>query len=107
MTLRTYQQISAAGLTPALIAPTTSDTVAPDDRLHLEVRTGATGTTVTVVTPGSGPAGQPEADLVRVIAANAEAKIGPLTQAFADPATNLITVNYSSVATVTHGFFRV
>lgn len=107
MTLRTVQQVTAAGLTPTLIAPTVSDTVAPDDRMWLEVVTGGTGTTVTIITPGTGPAGQPEADLTRVIGTSTSAKIGPLTQAFADPTTNLITVNYSSVATVTHGFFRV
>lgn len=108
MTLRTAQQVGAnPGITPSFIAPTTSDTVEPNDRMFLVVKTAGTGTTVSVPTPGKGPAGFAEADLSEVLGATAERWIGPLTQAFADPSTNLVTVNYTSVATVTHGFFKV
>lgn len=107
MALRTFQQINAnPGLTPAYIAPASSDTVAPDDRLYLHVKTAGTGTTVTIVTPGSGPAGFAEADATYTLGATAERIIGPLTAAFADATTGLITVNYSSLTTVTHAFFR-
>lgn len=108
MALRTAQQIGVApALVPAYTAPAASDTVAPDDRVFLHVKTAGTGTTVTIPTPST-YGGFAIADASYVLGTTAEQMIGPLTAAlFADPTTGLITVNYSSVTTVTHAFLRV
>lgn len=108
MTLRTAQQIGVnPALVPAYVAPTVSDTVLPDDRVFLHVKTAGTGTTVTIVTPTTGPGGFAVADASYVLGATAEQMIGPLTAAaFGDPTSGFVTVNYSSITTVTHAFFR-
>lgn len=100
MALITAQQILITGNLPTLATPSASDTVAPGDRTFLWVKTGGTGTTVTVVVPGT-TFGQANPDVPVVIGTSTERLIGPLVPALADPATGLVTVTYSSTATVT------
>lgn len=108
MALLTPQQISIAGLTPTFAAAAGGgDTVSPDDRTFLHVKTVGTGTTVTVVTPGT-VSGLAITDATKVISTNSEAMIGPLSAAlFADPTTGLVNVSYSATTAVTVAAIRI
>lgn len=105
MALMSQQAISSV-ITPSFAAPTTSDTITPDSGLILYVKNGATSSTVTVVIPGNQAySGAATTDLVATFSNSERAFFIPAY--LADPATGLITVTYSSVATVTAALFKV
>jgi hypothetical protein len=81
-------------------APNASDTMPPGSNLYYHIKTGATGTTVTVVVPGT-LYGTARPDIAVVISTNTDRIIGPLIGDVADPATGLVTITTSSQATCT------
>lgn len=80
------------------------DTFTPSDRAFLVVRTGGTGTTVTLTTPGKldFDAATNKPDLAIVIGTSSERWIGPLSPAYFDGG-----ITYSSVTTVTVGVYSI
>lgn len=106
MALMTPQVVSAAGTTPTFAAPTASDTITPDTGLILYVKNGATSSTVTVVVPGNQPySGAATTDLIQTFSNGERAFYIP--PGLQDPATGLITVTYSSTATVTVALLKI
>lgn len=104
------QQIVATGLTPAYTGSlSTSNTYQIDNGnqstfLHVK-NAGGSPTTVTVNTPGS-VSGLSIADLAVVVAAGAEAMIGPFPQStYAQAGTNDLNVTLSFITSVTLGAF--
>jgi hypothetical protein len=94
------------GTGPTLAAPTTSELVDASGPTLLMVAVGATATTITVVVPGTDQYGLTKPDVV----------IGPLTSvtrlirldaSMADPATGLVTVQFSQVAGVTASLVKL
>jgi hypothetical protein len=83
------QTIDRTGLAPVYGAVSASDTFAPGDRVFLHVKnTGGSADTITFITPGSATTG--------------DRMIGPFPGGyFADPTTNLVTVNHSATTGVT------
>jgi hypothetical protein len=96
--------VSKTGTVVAYQAATSGpgDTFVPNSRGVLLIKNGSGAPiTATVVIPGNTDWSQPQPDVAVVIAAGAEAAIGPFPQNAADPITGLITVTYTAVATVT------
>lgn len=108
MALLVPQQIGYSGTLPTLSAATTSDTVAPDDRVMLWYKsTQGTTEVITVVVPGS-LFGVARADITVTIAATTgEEMIGPMVPDLADPATGLITVTIADVTGITVAAVRI
>jgi len=106
MALLASQAVQITGPAITLSAPNASETVVPDDRSFYWIKTGATGTTVTVVVPGTTFA-QNNPDVAVVIGTSTERMIGPLVSGLADPATGLITITTSSQATCTAAVVRI
>ena len=108
MALLTAQQVAITGTSVTFSAAGASDTVAPDDRAYWHVKnTNAATRTATVVVPGT-LFGQALADVaVTVAATTGDVLIGPLVQALADPATNLITLTTSAQTNVTSAVVRI
>jgi hypothetical protein len=105
MALMSVQPVSSV-LNPTFSAPTTSDTIRYEDGLWLHVKNGATSSTVTVVVPGNQPySGSAKTDLVATFS-NGD-RIFYIDAEAVDNATGLVTVTYSSVATVTAGLFKI
>jgi hypothetical protein len=105
MALMSPQAISSV-ITPAFAAPTVSDTIAYTSGLILYVKNGATSSTVTVVVPGDQVySGTAKTDLVATFASSERAFF--ISPEAVDPATGLVTVTYSSVATVTAALLKV
>ncbi len=105
MALMSAQAISSV-ITPTFAAPTASDTITPDTGLILYVKNGATSSTVTVVVPGNQfYSGTATTDLVATFASSERAFYIP--KEIADPTTGLITVTYSSTATVTVALLKI
>jgi hypothetical protein len=78
------------------------DTLSPSGRACLHVRNGSAGAiTVTVVTPGNTRYGQADPDIPVAVPAAGEVAIGPFPPELGDPATGLISVDYSAAASVT------
>lgn len=104
MAALTTQVITRAGLTPSFTAANSSETCATGETTFLVVKTGGTGTTVTLTTPGT-VEGQAIADVAVTLSTNTEKWIGPITRNFfGDPATTpayRCNIGYSSVTTVT------
>lgn len=100
--LLALQRITQSGLAPAFAAAAAGgDSFQPGDDVKLHVKCGATGATVTVNSQRPCDQGV-DHDLVRAIAANTEAIIGPLpANRFADPVDGLVKVAYSQVSSVT------
>ncbi len=105
MALMTQQAISSV-LTPSLTQPTTSDTITADSGLFLWVENGATSTTVTVVVPGNQDYSGAAKDDLTATFSNAT-RVFYIPSSIADPSTNLVTVTYSDVTTVTSGLFKI
>lgn len=100
------QQISRSPLTPAYAAANVDGHSLPNTgREFFHVKTGGTGTTVTVVTPGTVD-GQAVADKDYVIGTSAERMIGPFPREVYNQPDGSVHINFSSVATVTCGAFR-
>ena len=108
MALLSAQQVAITGTSVTFSAAGASDTVAPDDRAYWHVKnTNAATRTATVVVPGT-LFGQALADVaVTVAATTGDVLIGPLVQALADPATNLITLTTSAQTNVTSAVVRI
>jgi hypothetical protein len=104
-----YQQITLGGAAITPVTPTTSDTVAPDERGHLSYEnTNGAGRTVTILTPAG-------LDLATAIlppltytlaATTGRLRVGPLPAVLADPTTGLVTVNIDATAGVTVAALR-
>jgi hypothetical protein len=110
MALLAPQQIGYAGTLPTLGAASTSDTVAPDDRVFLWYKsTQGTTEVITVVTPTSlNQFGQSLPDIAVTIAATTgEEMIGPMVADLADPTTGLITITMASATGITVAAVRV
>ncbi len=100
MALLAPQTVAASGTTPTFAAPTVSDTITPDSGLLLYVKNGATASTVTVVVPGNQPySNAVTTDLVQTFTSSE--RVFYIAPGLADPATGLVNVTFSSVATVT------
>jgi hypothetical protein len=83
-----------------------SDTIAYTTGLILYVKNGATSSTVTIVVPGDQVySGTAKTDLVATFASAERAFY--ISPEAVDPATGLVTVTYSSVATVTAALLKV
>lgn len=94
--------LSKAAVTPtAMAAPTTSETAACGPGKFLQVVIGGTATTVTVVRPGTNPAGDAIADFVLTALTNTERWIPLNRDEFEDPATALASILFSQVTGVT------
>jgi hypothetical protein len=108
MALVIPQTAAITGTNVTFAAPTTSETIVPDDRVTYVVVIGATSTTVTIVVPGN-TFGQANPDVVVLNAAtNTTRYIAGLgNPALADPVTGLITVTFSNVTNVTAALVRV
>lgn len=113
MALYPTQTIVKSGVLPTYQAAALSDTFAnpADERTMLHVKCGATGATVTVPVqrpnvrvPGAGSLVVPAISVA--IPANSERLIGPFPDAYTDGA-GLVTVNYSSITTVTAAALRM
>lgn len=105
MALMTPQAISSV-ITPTFAAPTTSDTISYTSGLILYVKNGATSSTVTVVIPGNQPySGVATTDLIATFANSERAFFIALDAV--DLTTGLVTVTYSSVATVTAALLKI
>lgn len=97
MALLTPQQVGNSGLSTITYSTVNaSDTVVPDDRTFIHWKnTNAGANTVAIVVPGS-YFGQPLTDVPGTVpATTGERMFGPLTAAFADPTTGLITITNS------------
>lgn len=105
MALMTPQPISSV-ITPSFAAPTVSDTILADSGLILYVKNGGTSSTVTIVIPGNQPySGAATTDLTATFSNSERAFYIPTF--VADPTTGLVTVTYSSVATVTAALLKI
>jgi hypothetical protein len=100
MALLTAQAPNITGTAMTYSAVNASDTITPGNNLYLHVKTAGTGTTVTVVVPGS-LYGQARPDVAVTLGTNTDRIIGPLVGDLADPTTGLITVQYSATTSVT------
>lgn len=105
MALMSAQAVSSV-ITPSFAAPTASDTIAYTSGLLLYVKNGATSSTVTVVVPGNQVySGTAKTDLVATFS-NGE-RVFYISQEAVDTSTGLVTVTYSSQATVTVALLKV
>jgi hypothetical protein len=102
MALLAHQQITITGATITHSAASTSDTVAPDDRLFLWYKsTQGTTEVITVVVPGTYYS-QNLADVqVTIAATNGEELIGPIDRRLADPTTGLVTITMADATNIT------
>ena len=106
MALMTPQAVSSV-ITPTFSAPTTSDTVTPDQGLLLYVKVGATSTTITLVVPGNQPySGSAKTDVQVATVTNTERVFNLSNSELVDPSTGLINITYSQVANVTAALIK-
>lgn len=114
MALLTVQTVVDAGIVPALAAVSSSDTFADDGagRTFMEVSNGA-GAPINVTVPAQqtttnipGVGTLTVADIVVSVTNGTRKLIGPFTTAYRN-SSGLVTVNYSSVTTITAGAFKV
>jgi len=111
MALISYQQITAAGLTPTTASASAGgDTVAlaspTDDRTYLQVTNGGgSPITVTLADPGTTPAGNTTTAPAVSVAAGAT-RLFPLNPNLVNTSTGLISISYSAVTTVTVAAIR-
>jgi hypothetical protein len=111
MALLTLQTITAAGLAPATVsAAAGGDTVAlasaTDAGSFLQVTNGGgSPITVTLADPGTTPAGNTTTAPAVSVAAGAT-KLFPLNPALVNSSTNLVSISYSAVTTVTVAAIR-
>jgi hypothetical protein len=100
MALAAVRAISSVGINASLNAPLSSETIIPMEDLILHVENGATPSTVTLVDGGVSPAGGLGTSQTVVVGASAKMFIA-VNPALVAPSTGLITVTFSSVATIT------
>lgn len=106
MALLVQQAPNILGTALTYSAPNASDTAPGGDRVYYHIKTGATGTTVTIVVPGI-LYGTARPDIAIVIGTNTDRIIGPLINDLVDPATGVVTINTSSQATCTAALLQM
>jgi hypothetical protein len=108
MAALTVNQISATGLTDALVAAAGGgDTFVNDGRTFLEVLNGSGGSiNVTFTTPAL-VQGIAVSDPVVAVGAGVRKKIGPFPTELFNDANGAVGVAYSAVTTVTVGAFKL
>lgn len=100
MALMSPQGVSTV-TTPVYTQPTTSDTIRYQEGLLLIVRNGATSNTTDIVVPGNQVySGSAKTDLTSGAFTNSD-RIFHISAEAVDPATGLVTVTHTNVATVT------
>lgn len=100
MALIAPQAVAATGTSPTFTTPTASDTIRPQDRGVLWVRSTGTTTTVTVTIAGNDDLGQARPDPAIALAATDLKAINMTAYAkYADPTTGLLTVGFSGALT--------
>jgi hypothetical protein len=106
MALITATAVNQVGTLVSLVAANTTDTITADDSTWLHVKNSSGGAiTVSISDPGKTPVGNSPTVPAQSVAAGTER----LFQLFArnnDPITNVTTITYSSVVSVTAGAFR-
>jgi len=106
----TTQNITRAGLTPALVAAAGGgDAMECGSGMFLQIKNSGASCTVTFVVPAA-RVYEPNVAITSpaVVIASGERLIGPIDAGtFADPTTGLCTVTYSSVASVTVGAMKL
>lgn len=117
MALLTVQKISLGlnaagtylGLTPALVAAASlgDQFINRDNRTFLVLKTAGTGSTVTIDSKVKCNQGH-EHDAAITLGSTAEIWVGPFSPIeFSDGSTDLVSITYSSVATLTVGVFSI
>ena len=106
MALLVQQAPNILGSAMNYTLPNASETCPPGSNLYYHIKTGATGTTVTVAVPGTAY-GTARPDIAVVIGTNTDRIIGPLIGDLADPATGLITITSSSQTTCTAALLQM
>jgi len=103
------QTITRAGLTPAYVSVSASDTFTPGAQVFLHVKNaGASPDTCAVAVLSGDPPGLTIADVSVSVTNAQERMIGPLpTQFFADPVTSAGSVTHSFTTSVTAGAFTL
>jgi len=100
------QQIVRAGLTPSYVTPDVAGSSFPNGGTEvLHVKTGGTGTTVTIQTPNNVD-GLAIADRSIVLGTNTERLIGPFPRNVYNQGAEEVFVDYSSITTVTVAALR-
>jgi hypothetical protein len=114
MAAYTVQTIVDTAITPTLTAVALSDTAVDDgtSRMFFEVANGA-GAPITVTIPSQqasivvpGVGSLAVADISVTVTNGQRRLIGPFTRAYINAAGN-VTINYSSITTITAGAFRL
>lgn len=95
----------AAGTVCTGVAVAASDTISGNDiqgGAILIVTCAGTSSNVTLTDPGRTPAGNTGTQAAQTVSINTSRAWGPnVLKNFIDPATNLVTVNYSAITNVT------
>lgn len=108
MALITPQQTTIAGTVFTLNPVNSSDTFAPDQNLFLSVwNNSGSAITVTFTDAGKTPGGSAATNPTSTVSAAQTKEFGPIPRSFADPTTGLITVSYSSTASVAAALKRI
>lgn len=105
-TALTVQEISRNAITPSYGSANVDGHSYPNSgKEFFHVKTGGTGATVTVQTPGTVD-GNAIADKSYVLGTNTERMIGPFPPSVYNQADGSVYIDFSSVTTVTIGAFR-
>lgn len=101
------QQISRAGLTPTYVAANADGHAVHNAGVgeFVHVKTGATGCTITAITPGT-VSGLAIADSPVVIPASSERMIGPFPPGLFNQSTGEVHLDFTSVVSVTIAALR-
>jgi hypothetical protein len=105
--LLTSQAVVAPSLTPTYTAVNASDTITPDSNLFLHVKNAnASPSVVTITDSGTTPGGSAATNPTVSVPATTGDRMIPISSAYANPTTGLITVSYSVTASVTAALIR-
>lgn len=109
MALLTLQRISRSGLTPSFVAAAGGgDTFQNDGKLtFFYVKNGGGGSINATFVTQRAIRGLAIADLVVAVGAGSEEVVGPFPSSDYNDTSNLVTVNYSGVTTVTVAAFKI
>ncbi len=109
MALLTIQPVPLTGVALTFGAVSASDTVAiPDDRCFLYVKNASGGSVnVTLVTPGVYLGVFAIADPAQAVGAGTERTFLLSPAAYQDPATGLVTIQYSATTSITAAVGRI
>lgn len=105
-TALTVQEIVRSGLTPSYSAANVDGHSLPNSGKEMfHVKSGGTGVTVTIQTPGTVD-GQAVADRTVVLGTSTERMIGPFPPSIYNQSDGTVYIDFSQVATITCGAFR-